>query len=83
MIRLRKIELRDMGNRGDFPFNLPLIHVWKPLEFSHPITFFVGKNGSGKSTLLEAITCAVGSIAVGSESVKTDPTLGNYGCFQI
>jgi len=30
------------------------------LEFTKPITFFVGENGSGKSTLLEAIAIAYG-----------------------
>ena len=30
------------------------------LEFTKPITFFVGENGSGKSTLLEAIAVAYG-----------------------
>lgn len=30
------------------------------LEFTSPITFFVGENGSGKSTLLEAIAIAAG-----------------------
>lgn len=30
------------------------------LEFTNPITFFVGENGSGKSTLLEAIAVAHG-----------------------
>jgi len=30
------------------------------LEFTSPITFFVGENGSGKSTLLEAIAVAYG-----------------------
>ena len=30
------------------------------IEFSSPITFFVGENGSGKSTLLEAIAVAHG-----------------------
>ena len=32
----------------------------KKLEFTKPITFFVGENGSGKSTLLEAIAIAYG-----------------------
>ena len=42
---LRKIEaLRGMGR----------------LEFSAPVTFFVGENGSGKSTLLEAVAVAWG-----------------------
>ena len=30
------------------------------LEFTCPITFFVGENGSGKSTLLEAIAVTYG-----------------------
>lgn len=30
------------------------------LEFTKPITFFVGENGSGKSTILEAIAVAYG-----------------------
>lgn len=30
------------------------------MEFTHPITFFVGENGSGKSTLLEAVAVAYG-----------------------
>ena len=30
------------------------------LEFTKPVTFFVGENGSGKSTLLEAIAVAYG-----------------------
>ena len=34
------------------------LHDLKNLEFTSPITFFVGENGSGKSTLLEAIAIA-------------------------
>ena len=75
MIHLRSIELHNFENRKDFPFNLPLVKNWEILSFTRPITFFAGENGSGKSTLLEAIACAVGSITVGSESIKTDPTL--------
>ena len=30
------------------------------LEFTSPITFFIGENGTGKSTLLEAIAVAYG-----------------------
>lgn len=36
------------------------LHELKSLEFTSPITFFVGENGSGKSTLLEAIVIAAG-----------------------
>lgn len=77
MIYLRAIARNeshaDEPNR--FPFNVPVIRSLKDIEFSTPVTFFVGENGSGKSTLLEAIACAVGSITVGSESVNTDKTL--------
>lgn len=75
MIHLRSIKLRNFGKSQDFPFNLPLVQAWENLELTSPVTIFVGENGSGKSTLMEAIACAVGSVTVGSESVKTDPTL--------
>ncbi len=39
-----------------YPFNLPMFRQTRILEFSTPVTFFVGENGSGKSTLLQAIT---------------------------
>ena len=38
-----------------YPFNLKIIQFIKQLEFSKPITFFIGENGTGKSTLLKAI----------------------------
>lgn len=76
MIHLRSIDLRPLGERKSFPFNLPVVRAWQTLELTSPVTFLVGENGSGKSTFLEAVACAVGSITVGSESVKTDPTLG-------
>jgi predicted ATPase len=38
-----------------YPFNQPLFQQTRKLEFSAPVTFFVGENGTGKSTLLEAI----------------------------
>jgi predicted ATPase len=75
MIHLRSIDLRTTSQFDEFPFNLPIMRTWETLTFSSPVTFFVGENGSGKSTLMEAIACAVGSITVGSQSVKTDPTL--------
>ncbi len=43
-----------------YPFNLPLFSETENLDFSTPITMFVGENGSGKSTLLEAIAVACG-----------------------
>ena len=40
--------------------NIEAINGLDRLEFTKPITFFVGENGSGKSTLLEAIAVAYG-----------------------
>ena len=71
MIHLRSIELRKSNYQQEFPFNLSFVQAWEDLVFKKSVTFFVGENGSGKSTLMEAIACAVGSITVGSESVKT------------
>ena len=75
-IHLRSITVNRPRPWPDtFPFNVPIIVSLTSIEFSSPVTFLVGENGSGKSTFLEAIACAVGSIAVGSESVETDRTL--------
>jgi predicted ATPase len=47
-----------LGGRVDdwtrYPFHLPFLKDLK-LEFTTPVTFFVGENGSGKTTLIEAI----------------------------
>jgi len=45
------------------------------LEFTTPVTFFVGENGSGKSTVLEGIAAGTKAIAVGSADVDKDETL--------
>lgn len=78
MLHLKSISItqRQDQENAKFPFNLPIVASLEEIEFSSQVTFFVGENGSGKSTLLEAIACAAGSITVGSESVKTDKSLG-------
>jgi predicted ATPase len=38
-----------------YPFNLEIFRKTDSIQFSKPVTFFIGENGSGKSTLLEAI----------------------------
>jgi predicted ATPase len=58
MIHLRSIELRNTPETETFPFTLPVVKLWEFLEFTSPVTFFVGENGSGKSTLMETIACA-------------------------
>lgn len=77
MLHLKSITLKKSAMQGvePFPFNLPIIQTLPEIQISTPVTFFVGENGSGKSTLLEAIACAANAITVGSESVKTDPSL--------
>ena len=58
-----------------FPFELPVIEVLESIEFTAPVTFFVGENGSGKSTLLEAIACGMNCPTVGQADVNQDPLL--------
>ncbi len=41
--------------REYYPFALDLFHKTTELDFTTPVTLFVGENGTGKSTLLEAI----------------------------
>jgi predicted ATPase len=40
---------------SSYPFNLEIFRRTGAIEFSKPVTFFIGENGSGKSTLLKAI----------------------------
>lgn len=77
MIHLRSVLKKEIREADIFPFNVPVVRALEEMEFNAPVTFFVGENGSGKSTLMEAIACAIGSITVGSESVKTDPSLAH------
>ena len=77
MIHLQSLTPRPFleSDMEIFPFTVPVIRSLAEIHFKQPVAFFVGENGSGKSTLLEALACAVESITVGSESVKTDKTL--------
>lgn len=77
MIHLQSLTPRPFleSELEEFPFTVPVIRSLSEIKFTAPVTFFVGENGSGKSTLMEALACAIESITVGSESVKTDKTL--------
>jgi predicted ATPase len=76
MIHLKSLNLEAAAKAGSgFPFNLPLLQATKKIEFTSPVTFFVGENGTGKSTLLEAIAAGVDSITIGGEDISRDPTL--------
>ena len=57
------IRLNEMPAGEDYLAKLPAVqHLYKSggLEFTSPVTFFVGENGTGKSTLLEAVAVAMG-----------------------
>jgi predicted ATPase len=55
----------DSTKKAEFPFTLPVIRNFEPIEFHPSITFFVGENGSGKSTIVEALAIAWGFNAEG------------------
>ncbi len=53
---LTHVNLReDRIQPGVHPFSLPILADGLSLEFTTPVTFFVGENGAGKSSLLEAL----------------------------
>ena len=56
-MHIRKLWLQQetFPSRHLYPFNLEIFRQTPSLEFSKPVTFFVGENGSGKSTLLKAV----------------------------
>jgi predicted ATPase len=52
---LVRLQLKEGAADGcEHPFSLPLIRCLD-IEFTSPVTFFVGENGTGKSTVIEAI----------------------------
>jgi predicted ATPase len=52
---LSRLQLKEEASAaGEYPFSLPLIRSLD-MEFTAPVTFFVGENGTGKSTVIEAI----------------------------
>lgn len=57
LIHLKKVYLliSQFPTKDHYPFNMDILQKTRSLEFSSPITFFIGENGSGKSTLLEAL----------------------------
>ncbi|MBN1495822.1 MAG: AAA family ATPase [Spirochaetes bacterium] len=61
-MHLKKITLRpaDYPVDDQYPFNLSIFRATDTVEFSVPVSFFIGENGSGKSTLLRAIAMKCG-----------------------
>jgi predicted ATPase len=76
-VHLRSITFRRWDERlsTSFPFNLPILNKLDELGFESQVTILVGENGCGKSTLMESIAIAAELPAVGSESLKNDPSL--------
>lgn len=65
---LRSISLREPPQRDLYLNDIPAVQQLlrgEPMEFSKPVTIFVGENGTGKSTILEAIAVAMGFNAEG------------------
>ncbi len=75
MVFIRSVEKIRETVTDSYPFSIPLIRNFSSMDLSSQVTFLVGDNGSGKSTLLEAIAIASGTVAVGSSSLETDPSL--------
>lgn len=58
---LTQVEVNDLRVQpGVYPFTLPILADGLSLEFTTPVTFFVGENGSGKSSILEALAWSTG-----------------------
>jgi len=69
------MHLSTPPSASGFPGEVPIIRELRSIEFSTEVTFLVGENGCGKSTLMESIACALDLVAVGSQSLDSDPTL--------
>lgn len=83
-----KISLNLNRNKinsfDEYPFNIEIIKDFNELNFTEPVTFFIGENGTGKSTFLEAIAIAMGLNAEGGTqnfnfvTKNTSSSLSNY-----
>ena len=63
---IKTITLKRAATPPDgYPFTIAAVRHLDGLQFTEPVTFFVGENGSGKSTVLESIAVAAGLNAEG------------------
>ncbi|HMK52664.1 MAG TPA: AAA family ATPase [Thermodesulfobacteriota bacterium] len=76
MLHLREVRLlsEKYPTRDHYPFNIDVLQKTRGIEFSSPVTFFIGENGSGKSTLLEALArrCRI-HIWSGVDCTRSEP----------
>ena len=76
MIFLSTITNRKQNEHSDrYPFSVPVIKHFSKIEFTTPVTYFIGENGSGKSTLLEGIAAGIHHRTIGSQNISEDQTL--------
>lgn len=76
MYHLKEVGLlsEQYPTRDHYPFNIDVLQKTRSIQFSHPVTFFIGENGSGKSTLLEALArrCRI-HIWSGMDCTRSEP----------
>ena len=80
MVRRISLERDKIENFDKYPFNIPVVENFHELEFSSPVTFFVGENGIGKSTFIEALAVSLGLPAEGGTQnfmYSTNNTVSN------
>ena len=65
MIKKIFLERDKIENFNKYPFNIEIVKNFTELNFTSPVTFFVGENGIGKSTFIEAIALSLGLPAEG------------------
>lgn len=76
MIFLRSATITGNAAAVDgYPFSVPALRDLECIEFTTPVTFFVGENGSGKSTLLEAMALKAKLPPATGMPLEHDPTL--------
>jgi predicted ATPase len=71
---LRSLAFRPFDQVG-FPFSLPILQAFEPIEFKTPISIFIGENGSGKSTLLETLAYGIGLPTISNQNIEHDGSL--------